>query len=63
MKRRILNINLQDRITNTEIRKRTKVEDVIELGRTNWENDKQQMNAEDNRMETMGKQRRNEMVG
>ena len=30
MERRILNINLQDRITNTEIRKRTKVKDVIE---------------------------------
>ena len=30
MERRILDINLQDYITNTEIRKRTKVKDVIE---------------------------------
>ena len=30
MERRILNINLQERITNTEIRKRTKIKDVIE---------------------------------
>lgn len=30
MERRILNIKLQDRITNTEIRRRTKVKDIVE---------------------------------
>ena len=43
IERRILNINLQNHVTNTEIRKRTKVKDVrknmctkVELGGTYW---------------------------
>ena len=39
MERRILNINLQDRITNTKIRKTTKVKDVIKkicARKLNW---------------------------
>ena len=55
MERRILNINLQDRITNTKITIRTKFKDVmcnkVKLGGTYWENDTQQMDGEDNRME------------
>ena len=64
MERRILNINLQDRINNTEIRKITKVKDrknmcnKVELGGTYWENDIQQMDANDNRIETMGEQKK-----
>ena len=30
----------------------------VELGGAYWENDTQQMDAEDNRMETMGKQKK-----